>query len=122
MGSLSVCLAPTLSLAEAYLRSLAALSFKFNASSVACYLTLLVAPVYPCLSRGVVSCNPQPLLIHTVVTWPAMSRSIIMPQRPTCPKDWDDRKRLISDLYWVQDKTLSETMKIMEVEHGFLAT
>jgi hypothetical protein len=48
--------------------------------------------------------------------------SSIMPCRPSCPKDWDDRYDRIYDLYWAQDKTLSETKEIMELEHGFFAT
>lgn len=36
--------------------------------------------------------------------------------------EWDDRKDEIIRLYWNEDRTLAEVMKLLQETHGFNAT
>ena len=44
------------------------------------------------------------------------------PLRPQCSQDWDDRRSVIEQLYWTEDRELPEVMSIMKKTHGFTAT
>jgi hypothetical protein len=51
------------------------------------------------------------------------------PGRPTPPvtyppsaKDWENHRRIFTDLYRVENKTLDQVMEIMKNEYGFKAT
>ncbi|KAH6881018.1 Clr5 domain-containing protein [Thelonectria olida] len=44
------------------------------------------------------------------------------PFRPQCLQDWEDRRSLLTRLWWEEDKTLPAVMDIMKRDHGFEAT
>ncbi|CAM1501680.1 Fc.00g036640.m01.CDS01 [Cosmosporella sp. VM-42] len=47
---------------------------------------------------------------------------VAKPTRPGSTQDWEDRRAIITELYWNEDKGLQEVIKIMKVAHGFSAT
>ena len=72
---------------------------------------------------------PADLLTHlicaisyssTVAT--AMSRASLGPVRPHHAKNWKDIYDDVYDVYWIQDRTLEDTMEIMKARHSFRAT
>ena len=42
--------------------------------------------------------------------------------RPQCPQDWEAKRTIITQLYWNENKDLSEVINVMKEQHGFLAT
>ncbi len=42
--------------------------------------------------------------------------------RPECPKDWDDIKAIVKQIYWDEDQTLERTIDLMRTLHGFTVT
>jgi hypothetical protein len=44
------------------------------------------------------------------------------PFRPQSVQDWDDRRAIIEQLYWAEDRELPEVSDIMETLHNFSAT
>ncbi|KAI1845745.1 hypothetical protein JX266_008110 [Neoarthrinium moseri] len=49
-------------------------------------------------------------------------RESTKPFRPKCSKDWEDRREIIEQLYWQDDKELPEVMDLMKAIHGFQAS
>jgi len=42
--------------------------------------------------------------------------------KPSKPEDWNGVYDLVYQLYWVDDRTLEDTMRIMQENHNFCAT
>lgn len=42
--------------------------------------------------------------------------------RPEKPQDWEDRKKIITQLYWAEDRELPEVIELMKEQYQFSAT
>ena len=70
--------------------------------------------------------NVDPTSLHPTSAFAKMEKFATPPAakpfRPQSVQDWDDRRAIIEQLYWAEDRELPKVSDIMETRHNFSAT